>query len=51
MNIVIIDLKKKTLERYEPYGGVKFYNQKKIDKFFKNKIIPFLKLSNFKLSL
>lgn len=46
-NIVIIDLEKKTLERFEPYGCQSFYNQKIIDDFFKSFVLNFLQLNNY----
>ena len=47
-NMVIIDLKKKTLERFEPYGCDVFYNKKLINTFFRTFVLKFLKLKKFK---
>ena len=47
-NVIIIDLKKKTIERFEPYGYSKWYDSKFVDKIFIKKILKFLELDNFK---
>ena len=47
-NIVIIDLKKKTLERFEPYGCTVFYKKDVINKFFKSFVLKFLQLKKYK---
>ena len=53
-NIVIIDNKKKTIERFEPYGWIKknsFFleKQKQIDEFMVSELIPFIKLKNINI--
>lgn len=47
-NMVIIDLEKKTLERFEPYGCNNYYDDKLVDDFFKKYVIRYLQLYNFK---
>jgi hypothetical protein len=47
-NIVIIDLKEKTLERFEPYGCTAFYNQIQVNSFYRSFVMKFLKLKGFK---
>lgn len=44
-NMLIINIKKKTLERFEPYGCIK--ENKKVDKII-NKIIDDIELNNYK---
>jgi len=46
-NIVIIDTKKKTLERFEPYGCQSYYDGNIVDKFFKSFVLNFLELNNY----
>ncbi len=45
-NIVIIDIHKKTIERFEPYGYIPISN--KIDKLFNEDVLPKLELTNYK---
>ena len=47
-NIGIIDLKKKTLERFEPYGCDPFYDSKKVNRLFENKLLKKMGLSGYK---
>ena len=46
-NIIIIDLTKKTLERFEPYGCQKLYDGKVVDDYFKSFVLNFLQLNNY----
>jgi len=55
VNMVITDLKKKTIERFEPHGRHCYcydndYDRltKQIDNFFNNKLLSYLNLSDFK---
>ena len=53
-NIVIIDTKEKTLERFEPHGATFFFNKKsedeneKVNKIMENKVMVNLGLNDFK---
>jgi hypothetical protein len=49
-NIVIIDLHKKTIERFEPYGYIRKVNNEihPIDVIFENKLLKILELTDFK---
>lgn len=53
VNVAIIDLFAKTLERYEPYGAYKLgktfkKDQKEVDSFFNDFVMGFLKIKDFK---
>ena len=47
-NIIIIDLVKKTFERFEPYGQLNIHFENKIDKKFNKEIKYITGLNNFK---
>lgn len=46
-NMIIIDLSKKTIERFEPYGSLTVKFEEKMDKLFKTKILEKLDLEDF----
>ena len=46
-NMVIIDLKKKTLERFEPHGCATFYDNDMVNDFFETFALKYLKLHSF----
>lgn len=41
-NMVILDLKNNTIERFEPHGCANFYKNKVVDDFFKKHVLKFL---------
>ena len=40
--MVIIDLQKKTLERFEPHGCATFYDNNKVDNFMHSFVLDYL---------
>ena len=46
-NMVIIDLQKKTLERFEPHGCSRMYDNNKVDDFMKNFVLDYLQLNKY----
>ena len=46
-NMVIIDLQKKTLERFEPHGCARIYDNNEVDDFMKNFTLDYLQLNNY----
>jgi len=48
VNMIIIDLYKNTIERFEPYGFINEYEEKKINDVIKNRLLGILELEDFK---
>lgn len=48
VNMIVIDLFKNTLERFEPYGFINKHEETKVNNAIKNRLLNLLELENFK---